>query len=115
MRKIVAFALTALAACVATPPPTDQVAAARAMVGQAQPAVLEAPRELEGAQQKLARAEDAMQRGRYDEARRLAEQTEVDARLALVTAENARAQRGAAEVERSVEALRAQLREQEQK
>jgi len=112
MRKIVAFALTALAACAATPPPTDQVAAARAMVGQAQPVALEAPREFDTAQQKLARAEDAMQRGRYGDARHLAEEAEVDARLALATAENARAQRGAAEVERSIEALRAQLREQ---
>jgi len=113
MRKIFAFALTALAACAATSPPTDQVAAARDMVGRAQPAALEAPGEVGGAQQKLARAEEAMQRGRYDDARRLAQQAEVDARLALATAENARAQRRAAEVEKSIDALRAQLREQQ--
>jgi hypothetical protein len=113
MRKIVAFALTALAACASTPPPTDQIAAARNMVGRAQPAALEAPREVGAAQEKLARAEEAMQRGNYDDARWLAEESEVDARLALATADNARAQRRAAEVEKSIAALRTQLREQQ--
>jgi len=83
------------------------------MLARAEPAAAEVPSEFGSAQAKLARAEESMQRGRYDEARRLAEQAEVDARLALTDAENARAQRRAAQVEKSIEALRTQLREQQ--
>jgi Domain of unknown function (DUF4398) len=108
--KIVfAAALLALAGCAATPP-TEQLAAARASVGQAQPvAAKEAPLELGAAQSKLARAEDAMQRGEYETARRYAEQAEVDAKLAWTSAENARAQRAAAELEQGIQTLRREL------
>jgi hypothetical protein len=55
-----------------------------------------------------------MQRGDYDEARRLSEQAEVDAKLAQAVAENVHAQRGAAELEQSIESLRAELRREQQ-
>ena len=98
------------AGCASAPPPTEQMAAARAMVGQAQPlAAREAPLELSAAQSKLALAEDAMQRTEYEAARRYAEQAEVDARLAWTSAENARAQRAAAEVEQGIQTLRREL------
>jgi hypothetical protein len=83
----------ALVACtsISAPPPEDQLASARASVAQAEPAaVKEAPRELHAAQTKLARAEDSMERGEYERARRLAEQAEVDAKLAWAAAETAR-------------------------
>jgi len=100
-------ALLALGGCANTPPPTEQLGAARAMVTQAQPvAVNDAPAELQSAQAKLASAEAAVQRGEYAAARRLAEEAEVDAKLAWTTAENARAQRAAAEVDQGVKALR---------
>jgi hypothetical protein len=109
-KKIALAAALALAGCANTPPPTEQLAAARAMVGQAQPlAGREAPLELNAAQGKLARAEDAMHRGEYEAARRYAEQAEVDARLAWISAENARAQRAAAEVEQGIQTLRREL------
>ncbi len=86
---------TGLAGCANTPPPTEQLAAARAMVGQAQPlAAREAP---------------PMQRSEYEAARRYAEQAEVDARLAWSSAENARAQRAAAEIEQGIQTLRREL------
>src|SRR4051794_21113749 len=91
--KFSCAALLALAACATTPPPTEQLAAARAMVAQAQPlAASDAPGDLHTAQAKLASAEAAMERGDYAVARRLAEQADVDARLAWTAAENARAQ-----------------------
>jgi hypothetical protein len=115
MRRLALFAVPLFAACASTPPPTDQLAAARAKVAQAQPlAAAEAPAELATAQAKLARAEAAMQRGDYDEARRLSEQAEVDAKLAQAVAENVHAQRGAAELEQSIESLRAELRREQQ-
>jgi hypothetical protein len=105
-----AVAAALAAGCASTPPPTEQVAAARAMVGQAQPlAAREAPLELSAAQTKLALAEDAMQRTEYEAARRYAEQAEVDARLAWTSAENARAQRAAGEVEQGIQTLRREL------
>ena len=108
--KITLAGLLAVAGCASTPPPTDQLAAARAMVGQAQPvAAKDAPLELNAAQDKLARAEDAMQHREYEAARRYAEQAEVDARLAWTSAENARAQRAAAEVEQGIQTLRREL------
>lgn len=108
---MVATAAAVLAAgCANTPPPTEQMAAARAMVSEAQPlAAREAPLELSAAQTKLALAEDAMQRTEYEAARRYAEQAAVDAKLAWTTAENARAQRAAAEVEQGIQTLRREL------
>src|SRR5687767_9722225 len=100
----------ALAACATTPPPTEQLAAARTMVSQAAPvAVRDGAVELKTAQAKLARAEEAMQRGDYTQARIFAEQAEVDARYAWTLAENARTQRAAAELDQSVKVLRNEL------
>jgi hypothetical protein len=80
------------------------------MVTQAQPvAARDAPRELAGAQEKLRGAEEAMQRGDYVQARILAEQAEVDAKYAWTIAENAKAQRAAAEVDKSIELLKNEL------
>ena len=90
-----------LAACASWPPPIEQLAAARAMVAQAQPmAVADGLPELKTAQAKLLRAEDAMQRGDYVDARIFAEQAEVDARYAWTLAENARMQRMRSDLDR---------------
>jgi uncharacterized protein DUF4398 len=100
----------ALAACSSTPPPKEQMDAARAAVSQAQPvAVRDGAPELKAAQAKLARAEQAMQRGDYTDARIFAEQAEVDARYAWTLAENARLQRAAADIDQSVKVLRDEL------
>jgi hypothetical protein len=80
------------------------------MVAQAQPlAASEAPLELGSAQGKLARAEQAMEHGDYANARIYAEQAEVDAKYALSLAENARAQRAAAQVNEGISTLRQEL------
>jgi hypothetical protein len=89
-----ALIVAALAACATTDPPEREMSAARSMVAQARPvAEMDAPIELATAQGKLARAETAMQRAHYEHARLLAEQAEVDARLAWTVAEDARMQR----------------------
>jgi hypothetical protein len=99
-----------LAACSSIPRPVEQVEAARAALARAQPvAVSEGAPQLQLAQAKLAAAERVMQGGDYVSARILAEQAEVDARYAWTLAENARLQRAAADVERNVQALRAEL------
>ena len=80
--------LAVLAACATEPAPTAELAAARAAVDQAAPASEYAPRELAAAQTKLRAAQDALARGDNLQARRLAQEAEVDARLAWALAEN---------------------------
>ncbi len=90
-----AAALVVLAACSTVPTPTSELAAARTAVAQAAAQPTEdAGAVLVSARDKLARAEQALQRGDNLQARLYAEQAEADARLAVATAENARAQRG---------------------
>ena len=96
--------ILALAACATLPAPTEQLAAARVMVAQAQPlATQEGAAELKQAQLKLVQAEDAMQRLDYRTARILAEQAEVDARYAWTAAESARMRQAAAQVGREAQ------------
>ena len=111
LQRAAAIALAvALAACSSTPPPKEQIQAARAAVSQAQPvAVRDGVAELTAAQIKLARAEQDMERGDNAQARMLAEQAEVDARYAWTIAENARLQRAAAEASQSAKQLRDEL------
>ena len=77
-----------LAACATASPPDTELAAARSSILQAeQVAARYAQPELRLAQEKLARAEQAAAQNRFDEARRLAEQAQVDARYAWALAE----------------------------
>ncbi len=87
--------LAVLAACASEPPPTAEVASARAAVENAG-AVAEryAPDELAQAQAKLKLAEGALAGGEHVQARRLAEEAEVDARLAWALSENERSRAG---------------------
>jgi chromosome segregation ATPase len=116
LKPIAAAVLAAgLAGCASVPPPQAQLAAARAMVSQAQAvAARDAAFELNTAQAKLARAEQAMKRDDYVNARIYAEQAEVDAKYAWTLAENARAQRAAAEVGKGINALREELQRRSQ-
>lgn len=101
----------ALTACGTNPkPPVAEMAEARTLVSEARPeAVRYAPEPLRQAQAKLARAEEAMAREAYVEARRLAEQAAVDARLAASMAQSERAQMAANEVNASLRTLQQQL------
>lgn len=85
----------ALAACATGSPPDADLAAARAALLQAEPVAHRfAEPELRLAQAKLARAEQAMSRDDWREARRLAEEAQVDARYAWALAENERVRSG---------------------
>ena len=96
VRAATVILLLALAGCATTSSPPDaDLAAARAALLQAEPVAHRfAPAELRVAQDKLARAEQAMGREDWPQARRLAEQAEVDARYAWALAENERSRRG---------------------
>jgi Domain of unknown function (DUF4398) len=100
-----------LAGCASIPPPTEQMAVSRAAVSQAQNAgaAQHAPVELRNAQSKLDGATDAMKREEYEKAKRLAEQAEVDAKLAAVKADTARARAAVAELQEGIRVLRREL------
>jgi hypothetical protein len=99
-----------VAACATVQPPVAQMAAARTAVNQAQSLANQyASPELRAAQQKLARAESAYRERDWTEARRLAEEAEVDANYALSVAENERSRRASAELAQSIDQLKREL------
>ncbi len=100
--------LSTLAACVTTPPPSDQVAVARAAIETARSsgAAELAPAELNIAREKLRRAEQLALAGNRDEARVLAEEADVDAQAARSKSAAIRANRALYEVEASLNAVR---------
>ena len=89
MKRLVLLSVLAAVACATEPPPGAALASARAAVEQAG-AARHAPAELSAARTKLTRAQDAAARGDNLQARRLAEEAEVDARLAWAMSENER-------------------------
>ena len=91
--------------------PTEQMAVAQAALNDAVSAggAEFAPGALVVAQDKLARGAAAMQARQYDDARRLAEEAEVDARLAAVIARSAKTQRAVAEIESGIQALKDEI------
>jgi hypothetical protein len=111
-RVLAGFALVVgVGACASVPAPTEQLAVARSMLSQAQSAgaTQHAPVELNAARTKLDQAEEAMRREDHERARQLAEQAEVDARLAWTKSDTARSQRAAAEVQQGIEVLKQEL------
>jgi hypothetical protein len=111
----IAAALGALAACASGTPPRQELENARMALAQASPiATKDAPKELATAQDKLKRAESAMQKEKFDEARMFARQAEADAKLAWAVADNARVQRQAEETQKANQTLREELERKSQ-
>ena len=105
-----AVAAAALSACASTPPPVGELAAARSTVERAeQPAARYAPNYLLAAQQKLTRAQVAFEREDYEVARRLAQQAEADAQVALAIAESGQARESLTHVQSGINALQQEL------
>lgn len=100
-----------LAACASMPPPTSQVADARAAVARAAAAGGSeiAPAELKLAEGKLNSAEQAMVAEDYPRAMRLAEQAQVDAALAEARVLATKAQKASTESQDANRALREEM------
>jgi Domain of unknown function (DUF4398) len=90
------------------PIPTEQITKARALVEQADKADAQryAPADLQRAHDELSSAEKAVNDRKYDDARRYAENAQVDADLASARASSGEAQHAAHEVNRSIDSLR---------
>jgi hypothetical protein len=96
-----------LAACASTPVPNEKIAVAKASVQRAEQSGAPelAPVEMAAARDKLARAEKAAADRDAQPATQLAEQANVDARLAEATAQQQRSHKAATEFDASMQAL----------
>jgi hypothetical protein len=108
---ITVLAVLLLPGCASTGDmPREQMAVARAAVDRASgPAAAEAPVEVSQAREKLERANAAVARKDYDEARRLAEKAEVDANFAEAKSHSLRSDRALVEVREGIRQLREEL------
>ena len=95
----------------ATPPPTEQMAVSRSAVANAVSAGGSeyASVELKTAQDKMDRANRAMAKEEYENARWLAEEAQVDARLAEKLAQSAKAQQAASVIQEDSRVLREEI------
>jgi len=109
--SVAVASMALVAACASVPPPTEQMAVSRAAVGDAVSAGAAdyAAIDLRNAQIKLDAAGAAINSRDYEQARRYAEEAEVDAKLAATRARSAKAQRAVAEVNESLRVLRDEL------
>lgn len=103
--------LIALAGCSSMPRPDAELAGASAalMSAQNQGATQYAPVSMDRAREKLQQAEKAIQKEKYGQAKRLAEEAQADAELALATAGKEEAELAVREMEISIEVLREEI------
>lgn len=99
------------AACASVPEPVAEMASARTAVSSIEngDARMFAPVELDRAKTKLQRAEAAIAREDYAEAKRMADESLADAQLATAKTNYLKAQRSAEELENSLSVLRSEL------
>jgi hypothetical protein len=109
-----AAAIVLMAGCASTSAPTEQMAVSRAAISNAMSAGGNqfAPVQLKSAMDKMDAAERAMTEKNYELALRLAEQAEVDARLAAEMARSAKARQAADAVQEDIRVLRHEIERQ---
>ena len=104
------FVPFALVGCTHDPVPAEQLRLTQQVIVEARAAgAVEQTAELALAEEKLAAARAAMRDGRYRQARMLAEQAELDARLAEAKVLNEKSRTQVLEVNRRIDGLRHQL------
>jgi Domain of unknown function (DUF4398) len=104
-------AVILMAGCASVPPPIEQMAVSRAALNNANSAGANefAPVQLKSAMDKMQAAEQAMTAQDYPLARQLAEEAEVDAKLAGLTARSVKAQKAAEAVQEDSRVLRKEI------
>jgi hypothetical protein len=100
-----------IAGCASAPPPTEQMAVSKAALANAVSAGGSeyAPVEMRTAQEKMDRANRAMEREDYENARWLAEEAQADARLAEKKAQSAKAEKAASAMQDAIRVLREEI------
>src|ERR1700694_5305657 len=101
----------AIAGCGSIPPPTEQMAASKSALANAVSAGGSeyAPVEMRAAQEKMDRANRAMDKEDFENARRLAEEAQADARLAEKKAQSGKAQKAASVTQDDIRVLREEM------
>lgn len=100
-----------IAGCASIPPPTEQMAVSKSALGNAVSAGGSeyAPVEMRTAQEKMGRANRAMDKEDYENARWLAEEAQADARLAEKKAQSAKAQKAVSVMQDDIRVLREEI------
>jgi hypothetical protein len=104
-------AAVVIAGCASIPPPTEQMAVSKSALANAVSAGGSeyAPVEMRTAQEKMDRANRAMDKEDYENARWLAEEAQADARLAEKKAQSAKAQKAASVMQDDIRVLREEI------
>ena len=107
----IGIAVLVVAGCASVPPPTEQMAVSKSAIANAVSAggAEYAPVEMRAAQEKMDRANRAMQKEEFQDARRLAEAAQADARLAEKKADSAKAQKAASVTQDDIRVLREEM------
>jgi Domain of unknown function (DUF4398) len=108
---LIGCAAVVIAGCASTKPPTEQMAVSKSAIANAVSAGGSeyAPVEMRTAQEKMDRAQRAMQKEDYEVARALAEEAQADARLAEKKAESGKAQKAAVVMQDDNRVLREEI------
>lgn len=104
---VISGAALLMAGCASMPPPSEQMAVSKAAVTRAVSAGGNefASIEMKAAQEKLERANQALEKEDYENARWLAEQAQIDATLAEKKAQSAKAQKAANVIQNDIRIL----------
>ena len=104
-------AAVVIAGCASVAPPKEQMAVSKSAIANAVSAggVEYAPVEMSAAQEKMDRANRAMEKEDYEKARWLAEEAQADARLAEKKAQSAKAQKSANVLQDDIRVLREEI------
>jgi hypothetical protein len=107
----IACTVAIAAGCAGVPAPTEQMAVSRSAITNAVSAggPEYAPVEMRTAQEKMDRANHAMDKEDYAIARRLAEEAQADARLAEKKAQSAKAEKAASVTQDDIRVLRDEM------
>ena len=107
----IACAAVVISGCASVPPPTEQMAVSKAAVASAVSAggAEYASEELRTAQEKMERANRAMDGKDYENARRLASEAQADARLAEKKAQAAKARKAESVTKEDIRVLREEM------
>lgn len=102
--------------CGSTKPPSEDITRAENTIKQAEQIGAQnyAPLELREARQKLERANKLVEEEKYEEAKRMADQAEIDAELAEAKTLSEKAQKAVHELRESIKALREEISSNQQ-
>lgn len=107
---------TLLFACSSTKPPTQKLAQTQAAIKQAEQVGAQdyAPLAIRSARQKLDKAQDLVKQKKYEKAKRVADESAVDAELAETKSLSEKAQKAVDELRESIQTLKEEITNKQQ-